>query len=35
VLSGEDLDISASRIRLPDRALAVELSDDPGFSEFL
>lgn len=35
VLSGEDLDISASRIRLPGRALAVEFSEDPGFSEFL
>ena len=35
VLSGEDLDISASEIRLPGRSLAVEFSEDPGFSEFL
>ena len=35
VLSGEDLDISASRIQVSGRPLAVEFSDDPGFSEFL
>lgn len=35
VLSGEDLEISASRIRLPGRAMPVEFSEDSGFSEFL